>query len=86
MTSQRWQRRPGSRGTWNLEQFVRSYFRSVLLRLIQDISDGRRMARRLGPFYTALGPLLGKLMPAANAKRCTVVLDGVEVLSKGFKL
>jgi len=37
-------------------------------------------------FYTALGPLLGKLMPAANAKRCTVVLDAVEVLSKEFKL
>ncbi|HDS0923673.1 TPA: hypothetical protein QDZ10_002151 [Stenotrophomonas maltophilia] len=37
-------------------------------------------------FYTALGPLLGKLMPAADAKRCTVLLDGVEVLSREFKL
>jgi nitrate reductase alpha subunit len=31
-------------------------------------------------FYTSLGPLLGKLMPAANAKRCTVLVDGVEIL------
>jgi len=34
-------------------------------------------------FYASL---LGQLMPAADAKRCTVLLDGVEVLSKEFKL
>ncbi len=37
-------------------------------------------------FYSALNPLLGKVMPAADAKRCRVLLDGVEVLSKEFKL
>lgn len=37
-------------------------------------------------FYASLNPLLGQLMPAADAKRCTVLLDGVEVLSKEFKL
>jgi hypothetical protein len=37
-------------------------------------------------FYSSLNPLLGKVMPAANAKRCTVLLDGVEILSKEFVL
>jgi len=37
-------------------------------------------------FSTSLGPLLGKLMPAANAKRCTILVDGVEILKKEFML
>lgn len=37
-------------------------------------------------FYSALSPLLGKVMPTADAKRCRVMLDGVEVLSREFKL
>jgi hypothetical protein len=37
-------------------------------------------------FYSALNPLLGKMMPTADAKRCTVLLDGVEILSREFKL
>lgn len=37
-------------------------------------------------FYSALNPLIGKVMPAADAKRCRVLLGGVEVLSKEFKL
>jgi len=37
-------------------------------------------------FYTALEPLLGKVVPTSDARHCTVQLDGAEIFSKGFKL
>lgn len=36
-------------------------------------------------FSSALIPLLGKIVPTSDSRRCTLSLDGVEVFSKDFR-